>query len=99
MSHEVQHGHSPQRFRARAVPSHFDVRERALRFETTFREPTVRVRKETAPSFMEQMMAAKTMTKANDGMNGSAAKSDSDTTDYKPGPPSKPVARPLSTKK
>lgn len=51
--------------------------------ETLLQEPTTRAGKETAPWFLERLIAAHTVTKGNGDTADTVVKCDSEVTDYK----------------
>lgn len=56
-------------------------------------ESNIIINNETVTSFLELVMAAHTLTTSNGDMAATVAENDSDSTDYKPHPPLKPVAK------
>lgn len=70
-----------------------EVGAKSLSFDTALLEPAVKGIKLTASSFMERLMAALTVTKANKDTIGTAVKRDSDAINYKQKKLSKSVAQ------
>lgn len=63
-------------------------------FDTALPEPAAKTIKETAPSFMERVMAAHRVNKANQDVTGTVVEDDSEATDYKLQSPAKSVDMP-----
>lgn len=71
-----------------------DVGTRTPSFETELLEPFVTINKGTAPLFMERLMAAHQVKKANEHMAGTVVEDHSVTTEYKSQPLSRSVIKP-----
>lgn len=71
-----------------------DVGAKTPSFETALPVPAGKPNNGMAPSFTECVMAAHTVTKTNEDMACTLVKSDSDSTDYNPQPPSKSIVKP-----
>lgn len=70
-----------------------DVGAKALSIETVLLEPAVTISMETAPSFIKRVLAVHTAPKANEDMDGTVLRSESDATGYKLQMPSKPIMK------
>lgn len=64
---------------------------KTLLSETALPETAVTTKKETAPWFIEGVIAAHPVPKANEDMAGIDVESSSDATDYRPPQPLKPI--------
>lgn len=71
-----------------------EVAVKTLSFKTILLEPAVTINRETVPWYIERLMAAHTVTKSSEDMDGTVIKSDSDPAGYELLTPSKPIVKP-----